>query len=60
MLSTYPTQDFRYNRQGVYHNEPPSNRPIRKKRIKRDSGTGPICPGCGLGRSMTNKCECNS
>lgn len=60
MLSTYPSHEFRYNRAGHYHNAPPTNLIVRKKRIKRDSGTGQVCPGCGLVRSMTNKCECNS
>lgn len=53
--------DFRYNTRGVYHNEAPSQRPYRKA-LKRDRNDlrGKVCPACGLTRSMTNLCDCNS
>lgn len=59
MLST-PSREFRYNNSGVYHNDPPTTNIIRKKSIKRNSTTNNVCPSCGLVRSMSNKCECNS
>ena len=68
-MSTYTTTDgrthtdFRFNKEGVYHNTPAHDRkaPTRFDNygviIKRH---GNICRGCGLQRSRANKCECNS
>jgi hypothetical protein len=55
-------KDFDYRtRSGVYTTPLPTSTIIkRRKAIKRDSGIGSICPGCGLTRSSMNKCECNS
>lgn len=62
MLSQYPIKgkvDFRYNRKGEYHNLPASNIYPRKKG-KGDTKLGKLCPSCGMTRSLSNKCECNS
>jgi hypothetical protein len=59
-LSTYPSQDFRYLRGGEYSNR--SALPYQPRRGKATSGPrkGRMCPGCGLERSLTDKCNCNS
>jgi hypothetical protein len=59
-LSNINFKEFRYNNSGEYHNQDPSNKIRFKKRINRDSGPGTICIACGIERSKTNKCECNS
>ena len=69
-MSTYTTTDgrthtdFRYNKEGVYHNTP-AKRPSASTSTRFDTSVrivrhGNICPGCGMQRSRTNKCECNS
>jgi hypothetical protein len=56
-----PSPEYRwFYKYGTYENRTTVPRPRRRKAIKRDSGTGAVCPGCGLTRSRTNKCECNS
>lgn len=59
-LSGTKKYDFRYNKSGEYHNDPPQDSPIRRKSVKKLSGYGTICPSCGISRSRSNKCECNS
>jgi hypothetical protein len=57
----FPREDFRYGKTGKYYNVPTIPRPYRKA-PKQDRGDlrGKVCPGCGITRSMNNKCECNS
>lgn len=52
--------DFRYNTEGMYHNTVSAPRPLRRKAIKHESGPGKVCVGCGITRSRSNKCTCNS
>jgi hypothetical protein len=60
-LSGTKHNDYRYNTKGDYHNDDPSEgKPLRRKEIKRSSGYGTKCPSCGISRSRSNKCECNS
>lgn len=51
--------DYRYNVKGEYHNFPSASKPFRKA-SKQDPKRGRVCVGCGLVRSVTNKCDCNS
>lgn len=52
---------FTFRRSGDYTDRAPLPRPRRLVNGPRhDAGTGPICPGCGLTRSLANRCECNS
>jgi hypothetical protein len=59
-LSGEKHYDYRYDRGGEYHNIPSTPKMLRKKAIKRSSGFGSVCPSCGIARSRSNKCECNS
>lgn len=62
-LSGKKQYDFNYSREGRYRRSVPSNATIfRKKKapLDRSNLRGKICPGCGLTRSMTNLCDCNS
>jgi hypothetical protein len=58
-LQNEKKEDFRFNRKGAYNNETPIPRPFRKK-MKVEAKRGRVCPGCGIQRSVANKCECNS
>lgn len=60
-LSQYPKQDYRYFTSGEYSNRAPKPRVIHKgEATKTSSGLGKVCPSCGITRSKSNKCECNS
>lgn len=56
--------DFGYSREeGNYRKVVPPTHPIfRRKKVATDRSNlrGKVCPGCGITRSMTNKCDCNS
>lgn len=59
-IDTY--QDYEYRTRSMVYTTPlpPTNIIRRKKAIRRDSGLGSICIGCGITRSKLDKCECNS
>lgn len=58
---TQPYVDFNYNNKGEYKRpSPTSQHPFAKKSLRREGASKRICPSCGLLRSATNKCECNS
>jgi hypothetical protein len=52
--------DYRYLRNGEYTDEQFDRKLLRRKEIKRSSGFGTVCISCGISRSRSNKCECNS
>jgi hypothetical protein len=57
--------DFNYSREeGRYRRSVPSTFPtyLRKKKVSTDRSNlrGKVCPSCGITRSMTNLCDCNS
>lgn len=56
--------DFGYSREeGRYRKVLPSVWNFqRKKKVAtdRDNLRGKVCPSCGMTRSMTNLCDCNS
>lgn len=58
-----PQRDFYYDKGMNYRRFTPSTfNPIRHKKqsTDREDLRGKLCPSCGITRSMTNKCECNS
>lgn len=62
LSSNVNDREFKFRRSGTYTNQGPLPRPRHKMRYgpRRDAGTGPVCPSCGLTRSCANRCDCNS
>jgi hypothetical protein len=52
--------DFRFVKDGDYTNRPAIARTIRRAGKNVTVRSGQTCPSCGMKRSVTNKCECNS
>lgn len=57
-MTEYPSQDFRYFRNGEYSNRSAIPRTIKRSKIKIERTTK-TCPSCGMKRSSNNKCFCN-
>jgi|tagenome__1003787_1003787.scaffolds.fasta_scaffold10731884_1 hypothetical protein len=62
MALTQPGPEYRFfTKTGEYNNRPAlPHHPRRAKNLRTEAGPGKVCPGCGLTRSVMNKCECNS
>ena len=53
--------DFGYSKTGTYRRSVPSDGTIIfRKKAKPQPRYGKVCPACGLTRSITNLCDCNS
>lgn len=52
-------RDFRYVKDGSYTDRAALPRGFRKAGNVQER-TGKVCVGCGMVRSVLNKCECNS
>jgi hypothetical protein len=65
-LSGQKHYDFGYDNTGDYHRVVPSTKDLplylfgKKTSTDRNDLAGKTCPSCGIKRSKTNKCECNS
>jgi hypothetical protein len=53
-------RDFGYRRSGDYTNAPALTLVRRRSAVRRDAGTGKVCVGCGLTRSLLDVCDCNA
>jgi hypothetical protein len=52
--------DYRFHRDGSYDNIVVEDSPLRRRKKEKTIRRGGICPSCGLMRSVSNKCDCNS
>ena len=52
--------DFRYIKDEYSNRNAAEFKGFRKAKKDRNDLRGKVCAGCGLVRSMMNKCDCNS
>jgi len=52
--------DFRFMKDGAYTDRAASPFKFGRSKQVQTVRSGKVCPGCGMVRSVTNKCECNS
>lgn len=52
--------DYRFMKDGAYTDRAAIPRTIRRTAKTGTVRSGKVCIGCGMVRSVTNKCECNS
>jgi hypothetical protein len=52
--------DYRFVKDGSYTDRAALPRTIRRAASSQTVRSGMTCPSCGMKRSVTNKCECNS
>ena len=62
MALTSAGREYKFFPSGEYDNrEAKADRGFRSKgRTPKTELRGKVCPGCGMTRSLANKCECNS
>lgn len=59
-LNNNKHKDFKYYKDSYEKEHTTSFNPLTKRVVKRSTPQNKVCPSCGVTRSASNKCECNS